>query len=165
MIRQASSDEMLALWGFKNPDDISPTARFFAENIRSGNAEFWTIDHCGALIGELYLFKALADKDFADGRTRAYLCAFRIQKEYRGQGLGSRLLEAVLARLRDCGFSTVTIGVDESEEDNIRLYRRHGFLTKIKDCTVDPCSLDSQMNPTACPCFWLLSRNLDETNA
>lgn len=154
---------MSALWGFQNNRELSPTARFFSENIQSGNAEFWTIDHCGALIGELYVFKKLMDSDFADGHTKAYLCAFRIHRDYRGQGLGSRLMQTVLSHLRDCGFRTATIGVDETEEANIRLYRRHGFHRKIKDCLTDPCDLDEQMKPRECPCFWLLSCDLSQS--
>lgn len=159
-IRKATEKEMLALWGYRNCDALSSTARFFSKNILSGNAEFWTIDNNGELIGELYAFKNLMDKDFADGRTRAYLCAFRISESYRRKGFGSRLMEAVLAHIKGCGFSSVTIGVEETGEANIRLYKRFGSDTKIKDCFVDPCDMDNEMKSKACPCFWLLSKNL-----
>ncbi len=159
-IREASEKEMLSLWGFANYEESSPTAKFFAESILSGNTSFWTIDHGGSLIGELYAFKNLNDKDYADGQTRAYLCAFRIRQDYRGKGLGSQLMQAVFTYLKACGFQCVTIGVDETEEANIRLYERLGFNTKIKDCYIDPCDMDDEMKPKACSCYWLLSRNL-----
>ena len=47
----------------------------------------------GEIIGELYAFLNLDDKDFADGKNTAYLCAFRVKKEYRGKGLGSQLMK------------------------------------------------------------------------
>ncbi len=39
----------------------------------------------------------------------------------------------------------VTIGVDETEEDNIRLYNRLGLSTKVKDCFWNPCCVDENM--------------------
>ena len=159
-IRKATDQEMLSLWGCKDADRVSPTALFFAKNISSGNAEFWTLNDNDQIIGELYIFWELSDKDFADGKNRAYLCAFRIKSEYRGKGHGSFLLKEVLEYIREKGVQTVTIGVDETEEHNIRLYRRFGFTKKIKDCFEDPCNVDSQMKPKACPCFWLLAKSL-----
>lgn len=160
IFRKATSEEMLSLWGYKEISEASPTARFFCEHISSGNAEFWTIDDNGKLIGELYVFLNMEDKDFADGKNTAYLCAFRVEEGHRGRGLGSRLAETVLASLKGRGFRGATIGVDESEELNIKLYHRLDFNTKIKDCFVDPCSVDETMQPKSAPCFWLLYKAL-----
>ena len=76
-IRKATGDEMLALWEYPDPENASPTAKFFYRSISSGNAVFWTVEQNGELIGELYAFLDLEDKDFADGEHTAYLCAFR----------------------------------------------------------------------------------------
>ena len=89
---------MLKLWGYQEKVSASPTAKFFYRNISSGNAVFWTLDNDGDLIGELYVFMNLEDQDFADGKTTAYLCAFRVKEGYRGQGLGSRIMNAALDR-------------------------------------------------------------------
>lgn len=83
-IRTAGAAEMLALWG-ENPDHPSPTARFNCENIGNHNATFYVWDRAGQIVGELYLFRSLSDPDFADGKKRAYLCAFRIRKDLRGR--------------------------------------------------------------------------------
>ena len=161
LIRKATGAEMLKLWGYRDTDTVSPTARFFDNNISSGNADFWTIDNNGELIGELYAFRDIPeDRDFADGKTTAYLCAFRVRKDFRGQGLGSRLLETVLAKMRAEGFQRVTIGVGPEEEQNVRLYRRIGFNVKIKDCYTDPCAMDENMRPQKDECYWLLAKEL-----
>ena len=145
-IRQASGGEMLKLWGYPTPGEAPPTARYFYQNISAGNALFFSIEHENELIGELYAFLDVAeDADFADGRTRAYLCAFRVKKEYRGRGLGSTLMEAALAELKAMGFKSASIGADD--ERNERFYRRLGFDKKIKDCFFDPCARDAQMRP------------------
>ena len=160
-IRNATGEEMLALWRFPNVSAASSTAMFFYDSISAGNAVFWTLDKDGELIGELYAFFDLEDKDFADGETTAYLCAFRVKKEYRGQGYGSRLMTAVLTALKESGFRRATIGVSCDEPRNISLYRRFGFTAKIKDCYDDPCAMDEKGRPlheeTA---WWLLSKAL-----
>lgn len=160
IIRQATAQEMLNLWGCGETEALPPTAQFFFDNLTSGNAEFWAVEDGGALVGELYVFRKLPDPDFANGAQRAYLCAFRMKEGYQGQGLGSRLLETVLGRLQDEGIALGTIGVETTNEAALRLYRRFGFDTKIKDCHVDPCWLDDAGVPRACPCFHLLSKQL-----
>ena len=148
IIRQATSNEMLKLWGYPDVDNASPTAKFFYQSISSGNADFWTLDNDGELIGELYAFQTIEeDKDFADGMDTAYLCAFRVRKDYRGQGLGTRLMEAVLADLKSKGFQHATIGVSKNEERNRKLYYRMGFTETIKECFFDPCARDENMRP------------------
>jgi ribosomal protein S18 acetylase RimI-like enzyme len=106
---------------------------------------FYTVDNEGELIGELYAFLDLPDKDFADGKNTAYLCAFRIRKEYRGRGLGSRLMTAALNDLKSAGFLTATIGVNDRR--NKELYERMGFVKFIKTCYFDPCAMTSEMQP------------------
>ena len=85
-IRKATEHELLELWGYENIHTASSNARFFCDNIKRGNTEFWTLDYDGELIGELYVFYDLEDKDFADGKRTAYLCAFRVRTDFRGQG-------------------------------------------------------------------------------
>lgn len=160
LIRKATADEMLKLWGY-DENTASPTAEFFYRNISSGNAVFWTVDKDGELIGELYAFLNLDDKDFADGKDIAYLCAFRIKKEYRRKGLGSRMMEAAFTDLKEKGYSHVTIGVNCDEPLNIKLYTRLGFREKVKDCYYDPCGLDENGNPEFdAKGWWLLSKVL-----
>lgn len=161
LIRKATGEEMLRLWGCKDSDKASPTARFFYRNIVSGNAVFWTLENDGALIGELYVFLDLEDKDFADGKNVAYLCAFRVKEEYRGRGLGSRLLKTALAELKKRGFHAATIGVGSDKPKNIKLYRSFGFNVKVKDCHYDPCGFDDNGQPEyEEEGWWLLSKGL-----
>ena len=145
-IRRASGEEMLALWGYPDAQTAPPTAKYFFQNISAGNAIFWTVEQDGKLIGELYAFLNIEeDREFADGCTTAYLCAFRIVRECHGQGLGSRLMEAALGELRSMGFRHATIGV--SDPRNEALYRRLGFVKDVKTCYMDPCARDESMEP------------------
>ena len=161
LIRKATGEEMLNLWGYSDDQAASPTAKFFFQNISSGNAVFFALENEGELIGELYVFLNLEDKDFADGKNTAYLCAFRIKQEYRGRGLGSSLLNAALTELKNLGFHSATIGVEKDERLNQELYRRFGFTVKIKDCHYDPCGMDDNNEPEYdAKGWWLLSMDL-----
>ena len=151
---------MLSVWEYDSFEEATPTARFFYKNIESGNAVFWSVRCAGEIVGELYTFYDLEDKDFADGRITAYLCAFRVEKSYRGQGLGSMLMEAALSHLKENGYTHATIGVGMTEEDNKAMYRHMGFNTTIKDCFFDPCARDKEMKPKADEGFILLSKEL-----
>ena len=159
-IRKATCDEMLRLWGYPDIQTAPPTARFFYENIASGNAVFWTLDISGELIGELYAFlKIEEDGDFADGSTTAYLCAFRVKENYRGFGHGTRLMAAALEDLKTRGFLRATIGVSDAR--NEALYRRMGFSVRVKGCYFDPCARDRNMRPESdVEGYLLLSKNL-----
>ena len=158
IIRKATALEMLRLWGYSDIATASPTTRYFFENIESGNAVFWTAEEEGNLIGELYVFLNLTDKDFADGKNTAYLCAFRVSEEYRGQGIGTSLIRTALEDLSKRGFHSATIGVEASEEWNAKLYSRLGFNTRIKECNEDPCAMTENMKPNLCSLFLLLQK-------
>jgi ribosomal protein S18 acetylase RimI-like enzyme len=154
IVRQGTIEEMLTLWCKKY------TSGFFSDNMQEGNAEFWTIEDNGRLIGELYLFKSLADHDFADGSATAYLCAFRIAENRRGLGLGTMLMNRALDRLRELRFAYATMGVEPGEEGNVRLYTKMGFTEKIKTLCKDPCDMDANNMPVKCPEYMLLRKKL-----
>ena len=158
--QRATAREMLTLWGYKNIEEAPPTTAFFYNTIQSGNAVFWSLRDGDEIIGELYGFSELEDKDFADGKTTAYLCAFRVKKEYRGQGCGSILMETALSELKKMGFRHATIGVGMTEMDNQKMYHHMGFRNERKECFFDPCARDKDGKPMADEGFILLSKEL-----
>ena len=158
-IRIATVDEMKKLWGYSG----SPTYNYFVKGIESRNIEFWTIENKedNMLIGELYIFWSSEDKDEADGVNRAYLCAFRIKKEFRGLGLSSKLMKSVLSRIKEKGYSEVTIGVDNDDYERLKkMYNSWGFNELIKKQHYDYHYLDSDNNPVYYdePCDLYLSK-------
>lgn len=148
--RKGTLEEMQQIWPFAH----NQTFRYFYNQIAYGNAEFWTAEVQKQPIGELYLFKCLPDATFADGYSKAYLCAFRIISTLRDRGYGSGLLQAVCQRARQLGFSALTIGVEENQPQNMRLYQRFGFTKLLQSCNVDPCDFDEIGQPL--PCQFLL---------
>lgn len=141
LIRIASVDELKLLW----ENSGSPTQKYFIEGIKKGNIEFWTIenDKDNQLIGELYIFWDSEDKDEANGKDRAYLCAFRIDKKYRGFGLGKKLMKRVLERVVEKGFCEATIGADNNDADRLsKMYKSWGFSELVKLQNIDNHYLD-----------------------
>lgn len=146
VIRMGSKEEMRKLWGCTG----SNTEAYFMEGIEKGNMEFWTIENqeTKSLIGELYIVWNSEDKDEADGRERAYLCAFRVEKAFQGLGLGKRLMERVLRRVREMGFTQVTIGADNDDAERLTaIYKSWGFSQLIKLQHLDHHYLDKNNNP------------------
>ncbi|MTI71997.1 MAG: GNAT family N-acetyltransferase [Firmicutes bacterium] len=145
-IRIASVDEMKKLWEYSD----SPTYNYFVDGIKKGDIEFWAIENKeeNRLIGELYIFWNSEDSDEADGVKRAYLCAFRIEENFRGCGLASKLMRTVLDRIKKKGFSEVTIGVDNDNYEKLKgMYNSWGFNEFIKKQHYDYHYLDSNNNP------------------
>lgn len=132
-------------WG----KDIS-TQKVFKRRISKGMQELWVVEshkNTEVLLGEFHIVWKSPDLDEADGQLRAYLCAFRIHPEYRGQGLGRRLFESVLKRVKKAGKTEVTIGVKKNRPEIKQLYHSWGFTKLIKEKHIDHHSFDDNELP------------------
>ena len=143
-IERGFAEEMLKLW-----QEPKSTSDFFCRHLQSGNAEFWMLSEEKTCLGELYFFKELPQKDLADGRCRAYLCAFRVAKRHQGKGYGSKLMRHVLERIQSLGFAEATIGAELCETKNVQMYRHFGFEKDIMRDVYDPCHIDEAGFPVA----------------
>lgn len=54
--------------------------------------------------------------------------AIAVHKEYRGQGIGKKLLLFLMSALEEKGFERVSLSVQKSNPA-VRLYQRTGFIT------------------------------------
>lgn len=73
---------------------------------------------------------------------RVYLEAFRLDKEFRGKGLGQKLIAYVLNDLEKCGYCEFTIGVEKNNERAKHIYFKYGFTEAIDEGhgnEYDPC--------------------------
>lgn len=97
----------------------------------------------GAYVG--YAFVRVRAAEFATSWSAsdplAELSILAVLPEARGQGLGSALLDAVEARLRELGVADMTISVVTTNVDAMRLYERRGavqFVTELVQRVGDP---------------------------
>ena len=88
----------------------------------------WICAHEGHIAGTLLLMHRDADA--------AQLRYFLIDPRYRGIGLGGKLMECFLRRLRECGYATSYLWTTSEQAAAITLYTKYGFrLTEEKMST------------------------------
>ena len=93
-----------------------------------GEAILWILELPEAgVIGQLFVQLISSRKELADGSQRAYIYAFRIQPDYRGYGLGGRLLSAVENDLRERNFRIAVLNVARDNEAARLFYHRRGY--------------------------------------
>jgi len=104
--------------------------------VRLGRALMWVVSlpareidlsSSEILIGQLFVQLSSVRSELADGRSRAYMHAFRIRPAYRNVGLGSQMLQFVEDDLRFRGLIAVTLNVARDNPDALRFYQRHGY--------------------------------------
>jgi uncharacterized protein YndB with AHSA1/START domain/ribosomal protein S18 acetylase RimI-like enzyme/DNA-binding transcriptional ArsR family regulator len=97
---------------------------FTRENIRQGHAHFVALD------GE----RVVGWCDIVPSKREAFshcgTLGMGLLKEYRGQGLGTRLLRASLEKARENGLERVELEVFGTNEAAIKLYEQEGFKTE-----------------------------------
>lgn len=105
--------------------------RVFADayhRMRRGNSILWVAELPGkGLIGQVFIQFICDRPELADGVERAYLYSFRVRKNYRSCGLGSRILDTVEEDLRERGFIYVTLNVARDNPRAQQLYVQRGY--------------------------------------
>lgn len=76
--------------------------------------------------------KCIENKDDLVDNGKAYLSAFRTNKEYENQGYFSKLYKFMENDLKKRGFNSLTLGVEPCETRNIQIYLKWGFSKYIK---------------------------------
>lgn len=104
--------------------------RLYAEAFRRMQrnlALLWVAEQGDRIVGQVFIQLKCDRPELCDGYSRAYLYAFRVRPECRGQGLGSRMIQVVEAELLERGYHFLTLNVARENLAARRLYRRHGF--------------------------------------
>ncbi len=93
-----------------------------------GYTVLWVADLPGTgLIGQVFIQLVCDRPELADGDERAYLYSFRVRETFRGQGLGTLIMDVVEDDLRMRGFQYVTLNVARDNPRAQQLYLRHGY--------------------------------------
>lgn len=74
----------------------------------------------------------MQNKEGLIGEDKAYLTAFRTNKEYENQGYFSKLYKFMENDLKKKGFKSLTLGVEPCETRNIQIYFKWGFTKYVK---------------------------------
>ena len=88
----------------------------------------WICEHNNQIIGFLLLMHR--------GNNAAQLRFFYLEPEYRGIGLGKKLMEYFMEFLFEKGYKSAFLWTTEEQHNAISLYKKYGFiLTEEKDST------------------------------
>lgn len=98
----------------------------------ANDTDIYVIEHNGIFVGEIsvnYSSHNLMSETIPN--QRVYLEAFRLDKNYRGSGLGQSLVQYTLDDLEKQGYSEFTIGVEDDNEVAKHIYFNLGFNEAI----------------------------------
>lgn len=108
----------------------------FYEKYDPKRSRVWVCEHNNKIIGFLLLM---------DSGESAQLRYFLIEPEYRGIGLGSKLMNLYMDFLRECGYQRSYLWTTHDLTTAANLYKRFGFqLTAEKESTSFGKSLKEQ---------------------
>ena len=126
-IRRLSEKETDILTKLFKYNDVNAAMLENKKLISDGIADIFCIFDGTNPFGELRVKYKSDDKRYTVDGTRVYLYAFRINKEYRGQGYGIRLMQSVIDYLELHGYSEFTIGVGDDNKRAKHIYEKLGF--------------------------------------
>lgn len=135
----ASVDEMEAKWNYEiKKHKSSNWKKWKAEAIERAK-QGQSIAYYGILNGKIICeATAMLDKNtvqnydkLVDDKT-VYLCAFRTIEKYQNKGYFSRLFDFMICDLKGRGYEKVTLGVEPTEAENLKIYQHLGFNEFIK---------------------------------
>ena len=110
------------------------------------NAE--VVERDGDVVGMLVSFPMHADPGYVESDPilapysrleepdSYYICAMAVLPEFRGQGIGARLLQLAEEKCRRAGLSKLSLIVFEANAGAKRLYERHGFVETAREAVV-----------------------------
>lgn len=75
-------------------------------------------------VGRLFVLFKSQDPNMADGHTRAYLYSFFVHSLFRGQGIGSAMVNYAETILQARHYQRVIIAVAQENHGALRLYQR-----------------------------------------
>jgi ribosomal protein S18 acetylase RimI-like enzyme len=134
------------------------------QSSQRGEAIMWIAEIPGAsVIGQLFVQLVSARSELADGASRAYIYAFRVQEPYRDQGIGSRMLQVAEESLAKRGFCWVSLNVGKDNTAARRLYSRQGYSVVSEEpgrwSYLDEYGIRHEVNEPA----WRMEKRLDCT--
>lgn len=101
-----------------------PELKLYYEDFGSGKADYCIVaDENGKVVGAAWT-RIMNDYGHIDDETPSF--AISLYKEYRGQGIGTQLMNKMLELLRVNGYRKASLAV-QKENYAVKMYRNVGF--------------------------------------
>lgn len=117
------------------PEGVEPPAReivelpelkIYYEDFGSGRADYCIVaEDEGRVIGAAWT-RIMNDYGHVDDDTPSF--AISLYKEYRGQGIGTKLMQTMLDLLQENGYKRASLAVQKANYA-VRMYEKVGFRT------------------------------------
>lgn len=103
-----------------------PELKIYYEDFGSGRADYCIVaEDEGRVIGAAWT-RIMNDYGHVDDDTPSF--AISLYKEYRGQGIGTKLMQAMLDLLQENGYKRASLAVQKANYA-VRMYEKVGFRT------------------------------------
>jgi ribosomal protein S18 acetylase RimI-like enzyme len=128
-IRQATKDDLLSLeWN----GEYTHFRRLYADTyslVQQAKAIIWISEFNGAgLIGQCFVSLKGTRPELADGAIRAYIYGFRVQLQFRNQGIGTMMMRTIEGDLKQRRFQQATLNVGQDNHAARRFYERLQYV-------------------------------------
>jgi GNAT superfamily N-acetyltransferase len=110
----------------ESPGDPAPYLAAFAAIAADPNQHLVVADADGEPVATLQL--TVVPGLSRTGMSRGLIEAVRVHRDWRGSGLGSRMIRWAVDRARDAGCGMVQLTTDMTRLDAHRFYERLGFV-------------------------------------
>jgi ribosomal protein S18 acetylase RimI-like enzyme len=119
-------------WRENDPEAADPVARYVANFGRRGDAAMIAIEDHRRVGAAWYRLFTPDEPGFAFVDEQTPEVSISVVPSMRGHGIGSQLLDSLLARARREGYETLSLSV-ERDNPSLGLYERHGFRKLRED--------------------------------
>lgn len=103
-----------------------PELKIYYEDFGTGRADYCIVtDDGGRVVGAVWT-RIMNDYGHVDDETPSF--AISLYKEYRGQGIGTRLMKEMLSLLKEKGYKQASLAVQKANYA-VRMYKKVGFKT------------------------------------
>lgn len=127
-----SQEELPQLFDLFEYSDQEEMIRSNTKMIEDQIVVFFGLYSDSTLIGEVRVKFSDIDPEIASFGNRAYIYALRICSNHRNKGYATYLMQTVMSYLNSNGYSEYSIGVEDDNFPAQKLYRKLGFVQKVK---------------------------------
>ncbi|MCL2030955.1 MAG: GNAT family N-acetyltransferase [Oscillospiraceae bacterium] len=118
------------IWSMEKKPEL---AQYFYKDMISGNRAIYVYAVNGEYLAEGSLVFERNDPEYSIPGQRIYFSRLVVKEEYRGQGIGSVMIDFIVKQAAEMGYREISIGVDKKNTGALRLYQKKGFNEIVFD--------------------------------
>lgn len=117
------------IWDLEGQPELAAT---LTSELAAGDRITLVYVRDGAYLGEGSLVLRHDDPDYTIPGRRVYVSRMVVKREFRNQGIGGAILDALIAYAEAAGYDEMAIAVDVDNHAARHLYEKKGFTTVLR---------------------------------